>query len=763
MKKHILLFCICTLLLSAFITLKAQTVNPNYRDGMLSVRLNENTLLGPVESDSTGVVDLQSIPSAMVKILKKYQLRYIEHPFRDHRDGMEFVVYVWFNDIYAIDELKDKLTKLSCVKYVAKDARCFLHGLPDSTAKNFNDPLSNLAKACGGDCNLELGWHLNLIHADAALGLGQSKSSVKVAVIDDAIWGEHPDLQIPSSQQYNAYTQTVGNSAPPSYIMDYKDSLCSDEDIQNDDCELSDWSHGTHVAGLVAAINNNNIGVASLGSGASLYGVRVADNNENMYNTNIRKGIDWACKQGCTIVTMSLGSPNYDQISQDLINSWYNKGVCFIASAGNNDTTEKNYPAAYNHVISVASVNADTYLSNFSNYGNWVDIAAPGGFRRMNPDDVDPRLSVNATYSLVSTTSCTSQDARYMGFSIVADAGYYDFMQGTSMATPVVTSLVTLLRSQDETLTPDDIAEIIIETAQTIDPDSTGRKYIATNSMIDAEAAMQYIQIPQADFAADTAIGPASLTVHFTNKTVSKAPATYSWSFPGGIPSTSTEENPTVVYANPGAYTVSLTVTNRNGSNNISRDDYITVVNTEGEDYFYLIEDSVIMSGLNNSYLRVQVHSNIENWSAHYSGDWLSAFRDTINDIPYVGLKTLFSNATQVPRSTIIYFTDLDRTKIFDSLKVIQDVYFVDESTCANRNNWTNEDKSIIYTIDDHWGTLTGHNEFGWYEYVEKFTNDGKLSIDTAWFGVRYAKAVSNDAHVTIKIYNEEKQDTFAL
>lgn len=213
-----------------------------------------------------------------------------------------------------------------------------------------------------------------------------------VAVIDSGIDMTHPDLK---DRIYKPHNVLNPGTAP-----------------------IDDVGHGTHVAGIVGAKTNNQVGIASIVKDAYIMPIKVGDAS-SISSPNIAKGIYYAINNGATIINLSLGGPEYSEGVHKAIKDAVNKGILVIAAAGNYGNAVEMYPAAHPEVLSVAAVNSDNdSLWQYSNYGSWVDVSAPG---------VD-------IYS-----TCIG--------------GSYCSKTGTSMASPMVASLAALLKNHNPRLT----------------------------------------------------------------------------------------------------------------------------------------------------------------------------------------------------------------------------------------------------------------------------------------------------------------------
>lgn len=312
-----------------------------------------------------------------------------------------------------------------------------------------NDPLLHLDVLTGG-------WHLNAIGFDKIYGKYSGNPDIKVAVIDNAVWGDHPDLQIKPENQYFAYIEEEGNSAPPSSVSQTEQG----ESMFNN--MGAEWSHGTHCAGLVAALSNNGEGVASFASGVTLMGARSAD-NEPRTMTRPFECILWALDKGARVLSLSWGSYMPSEVEREIIENAVKDGVVVVAAAGNENQDLPVYPATYEGVISVGSVDSDFQRSDFSNYGDWVKIYAPGGYLKNEEGEI-----TNTSDLILSTTYCISQQYHLDGLTEV-DGLFYDGKVGTSMATPLLASVVSLMLSVDPSLTPAEVTEILQSTATKVD------------------------------------------------------------------------------------------------------------------------------------------------------------------------------------------------------------------------------------------------------------------------------------------------------
>ena len=255
-------------------------------------------------------------------------------------------------------------------------------------------------------------WNMDLIQVPDVWSISKG-SGVRVAVLDTGIDNDHDDLYV------------VGGVG----FADRNPVRVKATDKWNDD-----YGHGTHVAGIIAALDNN-IGVVGAAPDVSLYAVKVLNSRGWGYTSDIIAGIDWSVSHNMNIATMSLGGGGYSQPFQNAINAAHDNGVLIIASAGNGgdgdiSTTETSYPAAYDNVVAVAATDSSNNVAGFSNSGPYVDIAAPG-------------LNIRSTYN----------------------DGLYINMSGTSMSCPHVTGVAALVLAQNMSMTPSEVEFILTSTA----------------------------------------------------------------------------------------------------------------------------------------------------------------------------------------------------------------------------------------------------------------------------------------------------------
>ncbi|MBI2458925.1 MAG: S8 family peptidase [Parcubacteria group bacterium] len=225
-------------------------------------------------------------------------------------------------------------------------------------------------------------WGIDRIDAELVWPSGNTADPIKVGIIDTGIDTAHPDLQ----------ANLKGGVSTVSYTASYND----------------DNGHGTHVAGITAALDNT-IGVIGAGPNIDLYAIKVLDRNGSGWLSDIIEGLDWAIANHLQVVNMSLGASSDVQSFHDAVIRANAAGIVEVVAAGNSGGAVI-YPAAYPEVIAVSATDSANTIASWSSRGPEVDLAAPG-------------VSIYSTYK----------------------GSTYATLSGTSMAAPHVTGSAALV------------------------------------------------------------------------------------------------------------------------------------------------------------------------------------------------------------------------------------------------------------------------------------------------------------------------------
>lgn len=255
-----------------------------------------------------------------------------------------------------------------------------------------------------------LQWGLTSTNAEAAWQLGDAAGQV-VAVVDSGVDLAHPDL---------------------SAVLVPGRDLVDGDDVPTD---LN--GHGTHVAGIVAGIAGNGVGIAGAALRSNVMPIRVLDANGSGYSSTVAEGVLWAADNGASVINLSLGGPKNNSVLEGAISYALGKGVTVVAAAGNEALNGDPvlYPAATPGVVAVGAVDSNDVRAVFSSTGAHLAVAAPG-------------------VGIVSTLP----------------GGGYGSMSGTSMAAPFVAGAAALLKAAVTDVTPERLRTLIISTATDLGP-----------------------------------------------------------------------------------------------------------------------------------------------------------------------------------------------------------------------------------------------------------------------------------------------------
>ncbi|MGM0479064.1 MAG: S8 family serine peptidase, partial [Bacteroidota bacterium] len=335
------------------------------------------------------------------------------HPDLDD-DKLNRTYQIRLNDIYKVNDVISKLKKHEAIEYAELKE---LH----YTTLTPNDPSFDQTNQ----------WALFQIAAEQAWDFNTGDPNIVVAVTDNAINVDHPDLTNKMVGGYDAV----------------------DQDNDPRPCGSNSGFHGSHVSGIVGAETDNSTGIASIGYDVSVLPVKIGDCTGAL--TAGYDGIVYAANNGADVINMSWGGGGSTNYGQNVCTNAWNAGSILVAAAGNDGTNQQFYPAAYNDVVSVASTNQNDEKSGFSQYGTWIDISAPGS-------------------NILSTD----------------EGSGYQTTQGTSMASPLVAGLVGLMKSHAPNATQTDLLNCLYSSADDIDAQNPGYVGELGAGRINADAAM---------------------------------------------------------------------------------------------------------------------------------------------------------------------------------------------------------------------------------------------------------------------------------
>lgn len=295
----------------------------------------------------------------------------------------------------SIDDLKAKVRQLASFRIV-KEAD--MHYVSENKAPGF-DP---------NDPHWGVQWDKIRVRAPEAWVAARGKGQM-IGIVDSGVRADHPDLNGRVVKGYDY----IGNDSEP------QDSR----------------GHGTHVAGIAGAKGNNGTGVAGMAWDSKLFAVRVLNENGKGGNGTIAEGLEQSMVKQTRTINASLGSTSSIYVcsmAQKIVNA----GLLLVAAAGNENTNKKRYPAACGGVISVGNLTVADQRASDSNYGDWLDISAPGS-------------SIWSTKQFGNCANC-DKDENNDG---------YGLLSGTSMASPIVAGTVALMWSRNPNFSRGEIVE----------------------------------------------------------------------------------------------------------------------------------------------------------------------------------------------------------------------------------------------------------------------------------------------------------------
>lgn len=283
-------------------------------------------------------------------------------------------------------------------------------------------------------------WNLPMIFTEEGWEITRGKEDVIVAVIDTGVDLYHPEFE---NRLVDGINIIEPNSAP-----------------------LDDDGHGTHVAGIISANTNNNEGIAGITWYNKIMPIKVLDQSGAGTLFDVAEGIIWATDNGAKVINLSLGNYAESKYLHDAVKYAYSKDVVMIAATGNDNTDELGYPASYPEVLGVSAINSRQSRAEFSNYGDYVDVVAPG-------------VNIPSTYP----------------------GNQYAALSGTSMASPHVAGLAGLVRATNPSLTNEEVYQLIKDTAIDLGPPGRDKYYgygqININGAVQKATSETTVEIPE--------------------------------------------------------------------------------------------------------------------------------------------------------------------------------------------------------------------------------------------------------------------------
>jgi subtilisin family serine protease len=382
--------------------------------------------------------------------LTRKSTKTLRHKKPDHELDLSTVYHLKFPEEAPIQEIIQRLKQDPLVEYAQPN---YIYRFTETIPNEYPDRSALATEQ----------WALDKIQAPLAWDLNKGSSEVVIAIIDSGVDWKHSDLagNIWTNPGEDAWGDpndpTSGNGIDDDgngYVDDWKgwDFIYFQEVFPGEDPGPPDndpmdfFGHGTLVSGIAAATTNNSYGMAGVCWNCKIMplkaGYRNSEGQGVIESSHSAWAVVYAVNNGADVINMSFGGLCWSTITWETIRYAYDHGVILVASAGNSNTLEVEYPAAYEEVISVAATDKNDQKTGFSSYGLRVDVSAPGDF--------------------IKTTA--------MGNS-------FKIVEGTSAAAPFVSGLAGLIKSQHLDWSNEQVRQQIIGTAQNIDtlnPDYSG-------------------------------------------------------------------------------------------------------------------------------------------------------------------------------------------------------------------------------------------------------------------------------------------------
>ncbi len=289
-------------------------------------------------------------------------------------------------------------------------------------------------------------WAHQKIQSELAWNIETGRSDVVIAVVDTGVDWNHPDLASNIWNNTDEIIDGIDNDGN-GYVddirgYDFVDTVYSaypgEDSTVRDNNPMDFHGHGTHCAGIAAAVTNNSLGVAGVSWNCKIMPVRAGFKTQSgggtLEDDDAALAIVYAAANNATIISMSWGGEDFSGLIKDALDYAYSKGCVLIGAAGNDNVSQKSYPAGFDNVISIAAADSSDQKASFSNFGSWIDVSAPG---------------VNVLSTLFNDT--------------------YASKSGTSMAAPFAAGLAALVLSKNPSFSNEQVLNILRSTCDPVD------------------------------------------------------------------------------------------------------------------------------------------------------------------------------------------------------------------------------------------------------------------------------------------------------
>ncbi len=461
MKKIQISILLAVMLVTTMAAAQPDPSALNEAPGRLMITVGSGVKMNLDKSQGTPMVGVKSLDA----LADKHSVFRMEQLYAGMTNNLakvdqEILNRVWlveFPPSKSLHQVKADYESLGEVEEVQLDHYLYADDafLPNDPAIASNQWYLRNMNIGGADVRAVGGWN-------QALG----DTNIVIAVLDSGVDWHHPDLGGTHPDKVNGavwtnwaeYYGTPGvdddNNGQVDDFRGYDFVNASSYQVfpgedygPPDNDPMDHGGHGTHVSGCVAAITNNGVGIAGTAAGCKIMAVRVMYTNTDGNGVGLQsytsQGMIYAANSGANIVNLSLG-PTTPTLT-NAANACQNAGILILESAGNDNVEQSGelYVPDYLHTrqgcLAVAATNQNDGKANFSNYGTWVEISAPG-------------VSIYSTY-----------------YNHISGESTYTSLQGTSMSCPIAAGSAALLWSANPDFTYLEISELLMDSADDLD------------------------------------------------------------------------------------------------------------------------------------------------------------------------------------------------------------------------------------------------------------------------------------------------------
>ena len=423
---------------------------------------------------------------------------------------------------------------------------------------------------------------------------GYGSSAVVIAILDSGVDIDHPDLNLVAGYDYG------------------------DNDTNPDD-DSGNPGHGTACAGVAAAVANNSLGVTGIAGGCSIMPLKVANNAGSMYFSSIQNAIYHAADNGADIASMSFSADITSDAATDAALLYaYNAGVVLMAATSNENETHIRYPANNQYVMGIGAASPCGDRKRSAASSLYVN---PGVATDPNDYTCDGERWWGSSYGSTVQDAGNAVDViapTILPTTDIGGSGGYDpsdysmVFNGTSCATPYAAGVAGLVKSANPGFTPAQIRDALVSTATDVVNVESGAGWdrYSGYGLVNADAAVGGggPVAPTAAFSGAPTSGTFPLTVVFSDQSAG-APTSWSWTFGDG--GSSTQQDPSYTYTAAGTYDVSLSVSNAEGSDSVTRNGYITVTEPGVTTFVTADGETSVIGTVSGSYLDTKVSDGV--------------------------------------------------------------------------------------------------------------------------------------------------------